>query len=522
MDSGPPSQIYFAREPQQLRAHRRASQAEFNYQRAGATRPVHALQGQRRRHAVELRAPRRVRAALRQPRPADLGPDQLRHQAAAWSATSAPASTKLAPFLQFDADPYPVVLGDRTVWVMDGYTTTDQYPYSQALGGEGALAGVVQLRAQLGEGHRRRVRGHGHVLRVRREGPDHPGVAQGVPRPLHRRVATCPRSSGSTSGTPKTCSRCRPTMFGRYHVTEPQPLLRRQRQRGWSRPTPARVAVSSDLLSEATARRQPATAAASNQPQAATSTGAPHRPVLPVHQAPGRDAASTSSSSCRSCRCRRATARRAWCRSSPRDSDPGQYGKLQSFTMPQGRDRRGPGTGEQRHHPHRGDRPGDHAAQPAGLADHPGEPAADPGRQLDHLRAAVLRAGPQRGQLPAVPVRGRVLQGYGAVLRADGARRASTRCSATRQPSTTCNRSGGSAVDGHRRSADRRPRPPTTEPTATTRVARPRPRVPPPSGDGAGPPQPGGGQARRRPTAALDDNDLGAYQRLVNEAQRRW
>ena len=41
--------------------------------------------------------------------------------------------TKLAPFLQFDADPYPVVLGNRTVWIMDGYTTTDQYPYGQSL-----------------------------------------------------------------------------------------------------------------------------------------------------------------------------------------------------------------------------------------------------------------------------------------------------------------------------------------------------------------------------------------------------
>ena len=36
--------------------------------------------------------------------------------------------TKLAPFLQFDGDPYPVVLGDRTLWVLDGYTTTDHVP----------------------------------------------------------------------------------------------------------------------------------------------------------------------------------------------------------------------------------------------------------------------------------------------------------------------------------------------------------------------------------------------------------
>lgn len=38
-----------------------------------------------------------------------------------------------APFLKFDADPYPVVLNGRIVWVIDAYTTTNKYPYSQAL-----------------------------------------------------------------------------------------------------------------------------------------------------------------------------------------------------------------------------------------------------------------------------------------------------------------------------------------------------------------------------------------------------
>jgi hypothetical protein len=38
-----------------------------------------------------------------------------------------------APFLEFDADPYLVVLGGRALWVIDAYTTTSQYPYSQAL-----------------------------------------------------------------------------------------------------------------------------------------------------------------------------------------------------------------------------------------------------------------------------------------------------------------------------------------------------------------------------------------------------
>jgi len=38
---------------------------------------------------------------------------------------------KLAPFLHFDADPYPVLIDGRIVYVVDGYTSTDRYPYSQ-------------------------------------------------------------------------------------------------------------------------------------------------------------------------------------------------------------------------------------------------------------------------------------------------------------------------------------------------------------------------------------------------------
>ena len=44
-----------------------------------------------------------------------------------------------APFLHYDADPYPVVLNGRIVWVLDGYTTSTRYPYSQATSGEGGL-----------------------------------------------------------------------------------------------------------------------------------------------------------------------------------------------------------------------------------------------------------------------------------------------------------------------------------------------------------------------------------------------
>jgi len=38
-----------------------------------------------------------------------------------------------APFLQWDSDPYAVNLNGKVIWVLDGYTTTNAYPYSQSI-----------------------------------------------------------------------------------------------------------------------------------------------------------------------------------------------------------------------------------------------------------------------------------------------------------------------------------------------------------------------------------------------------
>jgi uncharacterized membrane protein (UPF0182 family) len=38
---------------------------------------------------------------------------------------------KAAPFLKYDADPYSVILGGQLYWIVDAYTTTTNYPYSQ-------------------------------------------------------------------------------------------------------------------------------------------------------------------------------------------------------------------------------------------------------------------------------------------------------------------------------------------------------------------------------------------------------
>ncbi len=58
---------------------------------------------------------------------------------------------RIAPFLKFDHDPYPVVSGDRLQWVVDAYTTSDMVPYARRVN----LGDLTRIRAndpQSGEG----------------------------------------------------------------------------------------------------------------------------------------------------------------------------------------------------------------------------------------------------------------------------------------------------------------------------------------------------------------------------------
>jgi uncharacterized membrane protein (UPF0182 family) len=43
--------------------------------------------------------------------------------------------SKIAPFLNYDTDPYPVIDQGRLFWIQDAYTTSSRYPYSSAAAG---------------------------------------------------------------------------------------------------------------------------------------------------------------------------------------------------------------------------------------------------------------------------------------------------------------------------------------------------------------------------------------------------
>lgn len=49
---------------------------------------------------------------------------------------------RVAPYLKLDQTTYPAVVDGRIVWVVDGYTTTNQYPYSASISASSAFADV--------------------------------------------------------------------------------------------------------------------------------------------------------------------------------------------------------------------------------------------------------------------------------------------------------------------------------------------------------------------------------------------
>ena len=52
----------------------------------------------------------------------------------------------IAPFLDYDGDPYVVVSGGKLYWIQDAYTTSDMYPYSRRSYGQFGNKGVNYIR----------------------------------------------------------------------------------------------------------------------------------------------------------------------------------------------------------------------------------------------------------------------------------------------------------------------------------------------------------------------------------------
>ncbi|MCL4078229.1 UPF0182 family protein [Coriobacteriia bacterium Es71-Z0120] len=96
---------------------------------------------------VEVGGPlRRLAFALRFSSPQFLLSDYIRSDSKVLFRRSLKERVReLAPWLAVDDDPYPAVIDGRIVWILDGYTVSDRYPYSERISGVNYIRNSVKI-----------------------------------------------------------------------------------------------------------------------------------------------------------------------------------------------------------------------------------------------------------------------------------------------------------------------------------------------------------------------------------------
>ncbi len=112
----------------------------------------------------------------------------------------------IAPFLEYDHDPYLVVADGQLWWINDAYTVGDRYPYSERFetlvrGGTQVADGEPQLHPEQRQGRHERVRRIRRLLRDRRDRSRRAHAPCDLPEPVQvaRRHAADPQGPPALS-----------------------------------------------------------------------------------------------------------------------------------------------------------------------------------------------------------------------------------------------------------------------------------------------------------------------------------
>ncbi len=142
----------------------------------------------------------------------------------------------LAPFLDFDADPYPVITNGRMVWVLDGYTTSSRYPYSENADNEelSAESGLRHTYNYVRNSVKATVDAYDGTVTFYVTDPTDPVInawAKAFPD-LFTPDDEVPVELAQHFRYPEDLFRVQTNMYGRYHVNDPDQFF--QRDQFWS------------------------------------------------------------------------------------------------------------------------------------------------------------------------------------------------------------------------------------------------------------------------------------------------
>jgi uncharacterized protein len=234
---------------------------------------------------------------------------------------------KAAPFLRFDIDPYAVIADGRLVWLLDGYTTSDKYPYSQSFDGAGGLSGSFNY---VRNSVKATVDAYDGTIKMYIVDPQDPIIQSyksAFPQ-LFTKFAAMPASIKAHLRFPQDLFRAQTDMYRAYHMTNPTTFYNKADL--WEvSPDPGSGEVAAPTAEDLQA---PTT---TNSPQAASSTGKRIDPIYLLSRLPGsnreqflilRPFVPVS----------KGNALQNLVSFMVAKSEPNQYGKLESFTMPTG------------------------------------------------------------------------------------------------------------------------------------------------------------------------------------------
>jgi uncharacterized membrane protein (UPF0182 family) len=241
---------------------------------------------------------------------------------------------KAAPFLHYDADPYPVIIDGRIMWVLDAYTTSNDYPYSQSTSGSGGLNHDFNYVRNSVKATIDAYEGTITFYVVDRDDPLIQAYEKAFPD-LFTDFDEMPNELRDHLRYPEDLFTLQSEVFGSYHVTKANTFY--QGNAKWLRsPDPNTDVVGGTEVE--TPGTEPTT---TNEPQAATSTSRRMDPYYLYIKLPGDETESflivqpfvpVSADNALTRLASFMTAK----------SDPANYGDLQVFEMPQGRTVQGP------------------------------------------------------------------------------------------------------------------------------------------------------------------------------------
>jgi hypothetical protein len=123
---------------------------------------------------------------------------------------------KAVPFLRCDQDPYMIIADNgRLVWMIDGYTTTDQYPYSAQVNGIGNyIRNSVKAVIDAYDGSLQLYIANGGDPIIRTYAKIFPGI--------FKPISEMPADLRSHVRYPQTIFSTQAAVYTLYHMTDPQ------------------------------------------------------------------------------------------------------------------------------------------------------------------------------------------------------------------------------------------------------------------------------------------------------------